>query len=166
MFKKFVLVPVLFIITAIFSGCIFDKNDQLKSEIIPDENLPAGFTYLGNHPSTLEVAGASIKSLEGVYRYNGIDDAYIQVIETDDPEKILNQYKEKVKKEFKQEYDPFKEISINDHKATQITDYSFVNGEQKPFYSIVWTTKNAMILVTSPGTELQPVISLATATKH
>jgi len=137
-----------------------------KSEFIPEDNLPMGFTFMGSHDSIFEINGTTMKSQEGVYRYNSINDIYIEVIKTDNPDILLNQYREQIKKQFKEGYDPFKEITINDHKAMQITDYSTVDGKQKPFYSIVWTTKNAMILITSPITELQPIITLATATKN
>jgi len=166
MFKKLALLPVLFVIIALFSGCIDNKNNNPKSEFIPEDNLPMGFTFMGSHESTFEIDNVSMKSLEGVYRYNSVNDVYIEVIKTDNPDNLLNQYREQIKKQFKEGYDPFKEITFNDHKATQITDYSTVDGKQKPFYSIVWTAKNSMIMVTSPGTELQPIITLATATKN
>lgn len=163
MLKKFALIPLLLIITVIFAGCISNKSDNTKSEFIPVDNLPVGFTYMGSHETTIDVGGVSLKALEGIYRQNNVNDVYIQVNETDKPDQILNQYMEQTKQQFKSA--TFEDISINDHNATKITHIPTIK-EQRPSYTIIWTTKNAMILVTSSTADLQAVIALATATKH
>lgn len=156
--------PLLLITTALISGCIFDKDDKTTNppakELIPQANLPEGFTYMGVHETPVEIGGSSINAIEGVYRNRG-EDVYIQVIKTDDPEALIAQYKLRYKNV---RYDPFKEISLNGHKATQVTDYSTINGQQKPNYAVIWAIEKAMIIVSSPTADAQTVIALATAT--
>lgn len=163
MSNKFVLLILL--VSAVFiSGCV-DKdngtNPPVKSELIPTTNLPAGFIYMATHETPVEIGGSSINATEGVYRNNG-EDAYIQVIENNNPEALITQYTAMYNNV---RYNPFQEISLNGHKATQVTDYSTVNGQQKPNYAVIWATEKAMIIVSSPTADAQTVIALATATK-
>lgn len=166
MSNKFVSMLLLLAVAVFISGCV-DKdngtNPPVKPELIPTTNLPDGFTYKGVHETPVEIGGSSINATEGVYRNSG-EDVYIQVIKNDNPEALLALYKEQLKKEFKSSYDPFQEISLNGHKATQVTDYSTINGQQKQHYAVIWTTGKAMILVASPTADLQTVLALATAT--
>jgi len=167
MSKKFLLMPLLLITTLLISGCIFDKDNgntpPVKTGVIPTANLPTGFTYMGTHETPVNIGGSSINATEGVYRDNG-DDVYIQVIENDNPEALVAEYKQQVKKEYKGSYDPFREIYLNGHNATQITDYTTINAQQKPSYAIIWATGKAMILVSSPTADIQTVLALASAT--
>ncbi len=128
--------------------------------LIPTTNLPAGFTYMGIHETPVEIGSFSINATEGVYRNNG-EDFYILVIKNDDPEALITQYKARYKNA---RYDPFKEISFNGHKATQVTDYSTINGKQTQNFAVIWATEKTMIIVSSPTAALQKVIALATAT--
>lgn len=164
MSNKIVLMLILLVAGVFISGCA-DKdngtNPPVKPDLIPQTNLPDGFTYMGVHETPVEIGGSSINATEGVYRNNG-EDVYIQVIKNDNPEALINQYKQ----EFKNvRYNPFQEISLNGHKATQVTDYSTVNGQQKPNYAVIWATEKAMIIVSSPTADAQTVIALAAATK-
>lgn len=157
---------LLLVAAVLISGCIFDKEKETTNppvkELIPKTSLPDGFTYMGIHEIPVEIGGSSINATEGVYRNNG-EDVYIQVIENDKPEALITQYKQRYKNV---KYDPFKEISLNGHKATQVTDYTIVNGQQKPNYAVIWATEKAMVLVTSPTADAQTVIGLATATGY
>ncbi len=128
--------------------------------LIPTTNLPAGFTYMGIHETPVEIGSFSINATEGVYRNNG-EDFYILVIKNDDPEALITQYKARYKNA---RYDPFKEISFNGHKATQVTDYSTINGKQTQNFAVIWATEKTMIIVNSPTADIQTVIALATAT--
>ena len=163
MSNKFVLL-ILLVAGVLISGCT-DKdngtNPPVKSELIPTTNLPDGFTYRGVHETIINIGSSSINATEGVYRNSG-DDVYIQVIKNDNPEALITQYKQ----EFKNvKYNPFQEITLNGHKATQVTDYSTINGKQQPHYSVIWATEKAMILVSSPtAADAKTVIALATAT--
>ncbi len=162
MSKKIIWIPLLLIAAILISGCTTTGTD-----LIPKTNLPPGFTYVAVHSdnsTTMNIGGSLVNYTEGVYNYNG-DDLYIQVIESDNPQALLAQYKLDVQKEFKSNYDPFTPISINGHDATQVTDFDLVKGKQKPFYTIVWTTRKDMILVASPTADIQTVIALANATK-
>jgi hypothetical protein len=157
------LISVLFIITVLISGCIFQKgnNENSTAGIIPQTGLPVGFTFMAIHETTQDIGGTSINATEGVYRYNNIEDVYIQVIKNDNPEALLAQYKESYKDA---KYDPFTEISLNGHKATEVTDYTVLNGQNIPSYTIIWATDKAIILVSSPTSDAKTLVALATAT--
>jgi hypothetical protein len=159
MSKKIIWIPVLLII-AILTGC---TNTTVSTDLIPTTNLPSGFTYVGSHVISVSIGGSSINATEGVYKNNG-DDVYIQVIENDNPQALLAEYKLQIQNEFKSGYNPFQDISFNGHNATQVTDFTTVQGQQRQDYSVVWATGKAMILVASPTADLQTVIALAKAT--
>lgn len=153
---------LILLVTAVFiAGCI-DKgtNPPIKSDLIPTTGLPDGFTYMGIHETPVAIGSTSINATEGVYRNNG-EDFYIQVIKNDDPVALITQYKASYKNA---RYDPFKEISLNGHKATQITDYSTVDGKQTQIFAVIWSTEKTMIIVSSPTADIQKVLALATAT--
>jgi hypothetical protein len=167
MSKKLWISAVL-IITVLISGCIFDKekiDQNSTSGVIPQTGLPVGFTYMGTHETPVDIGGNSINATEGVYRNNG-DDFYIQVFENDKPQALLAEYKLQIQNEFKSGYNPFTPISLNGHNATQVTDYTIINGKNTPNYSIIWTTEKAMILVFSPTSDAKTLIALATATGY
>lgn len=158
----------MFLATMVFiSGCIDDKNNEnpvnvtetIKSEQIPTANLPSGFTFMAMHETDVDIGSSSRKAIEGVYRVDG-DEVYVQVFNSETPEALINEYKSQFKDA---NYDPFIEISINGHKATQVKYYIIINGTQIPKYNLIWTTKNSMIKVGS-SVDAQKIIDLATAT--
>ncbi len=159
MLKKIICIPLLFITAILISGC---TTTTAGPDLIP-KDVP-GFTYIGVHETPVSIGGASINATEGVYKYND-NDLYIQVIENDNPQALLAQYKEQIRKEFRSDYNPFTPISINGHDATRVTDSYIVKGQEKPDYTIVWATGKEMILVGSPTADLQTVVSLANATR-
>lgn len=160
MSKKIIWIPVLLITAILISGCTTTGTD-----VIPKNNLPDGFAYIGAHEIPVNIGSISINATEGIYRYND-NDVYIQVIESDNPQALLARYKEQIRKEFKSDYNPFMPISINGHNATQVTDFHTVKGEpNQDYYTIVWTTSKDMISVSSPTAELKTVIALANAIK-
>ena len=165
MSNKFILLIILLATTVFISGCVFNQDDQKKagteSEFILKTNLPAGFKYLGVHEIPFEIGSSSVNATEGVYRY-GDEDIYIQVIKNDDPAALMTQYKSDIKKEFNSDYDPFKEITINGHKATQVTDFSVIDGKDTPRYGVFWTNNNYLIVV-GKSFNTNTVVTLATA---
>ncbi len=163
--SKKVWISAVLIITVLISGCIFDNgnNQNSTSGVIPQTALPAGFTYMGTHETHVDIGGNSINATEGVYRYNNVEDVYIQVIKNDNPEDLIAKYKQQYSN-FK--YDPFKEISLNGHKATQVTDYTTINGKDEPNYSLIWATDKSMILVSSPTSDVQTLLAIATVTGY
>ncbi len=161
MSKKLIWIPLLLVTAILISGC------TTSTDLIPKTNLPPGFTYVAVHSDNstiMDIGGSLVNYTEGIYKYSG-DDLYIQVIESDNPQALLTQYKEQIQKQFKTAYNPFTTISINGHDATQVTDFDVVKGEQKQDYAIVWATGKEMILVASPTADLQTVMTLANATK-
>ncbi len=155
MYKK---IALLLIIAILVSGCVFNGN---SNKVIPQTNLPYGFTYLGTHETEVNINGISMNATEGVYRHK---EGYfrIQVIKDDNPERLLAQYKLQYKNV---KYSPFKEISFNGHKATMITDYSIRHGKQVPLYTVIWANKRYLFIVTSEEpTDSETVIALAAAT--
>ncbi len=161
-------ISAVLIITVLISGCIFDKekgnpNSTLNSGFIPQTGLPVGFTYMGIHETPVDIGGTPINATEGVYRYNNVEDVYIQVIKNDNPENLIAMYKQRYSKV---RYDPFKEISINGHKATQVMDYTTINGKETQNYSLIWATEKAMIVVSSPTSDAQTLMAIATASGY
>ncbi len=167
MSNKFILLSI-FLITAVFiSGCIDDNKPPVyatEQALIPTTGLPPGFTYMGTHDVDVEIGGKLVNATEGVYR-NGEDDIYIQVIENEKPDALMEQYKSDFKKQFKSDYNPFEEISFNGHTATKTTDFITMNGGTKTRYSIIWVTGKSMVIVGS-SSDFQAVKDLATATGH
>lgn len=167
MSKKITLLIVFLAATVLISGCIDEKkngnvSEPVKSDIIPQTNLPSGLTFMAIHETYVDIGNTSKKATEGFYRTGEGEDIYIQVFQSASPEELLTEYRSQYKD---LKYDPFTEITINDHKAIKATLYSTRNGNEIPRYSIIWTTKNAMIKVSSSTSE-QKVIDLATATKN
>ncbi|MFZ2410477.1 MAG: hypothetical protein WAW23_02795, partial [Candidatus Methanoperedens sp.] len=130
-------------------------------DLIPTTGLPEGITFMGSHETYVEIGGSLINATEGVYRNKG-EDFYIQVIKNNDTDDLIARYKSMYKNV---RYEPFQEISLNGHKATQITDYTTINGKQQPNYAVIWAIEKATIIVSSPTADIQAVIALATATK-
>jgi hypothetical protein len=167
MSKKYIFLSILLIATTFISGCIFDKNSGTNQTIGPDfiprTNLPAGFTFMGVHETTMDIANSTVSAFEGVYRYGG-EDIYIQAFKHDNPEALLSQFKADLRT-LKKDYDPFEEISINGHSATKFTDFIVLDGKNVPRYSIIWANRGYMIQVGSFA-DVNPVIVLASATGY
>ncbi len=157
-------ISAVLIITVLISGCIFDKgnNQNSTSGVIPQTGLPVGFTYNGTHETSVPIGGTSINATEGVYKYNNVDDVYVDLIKNNNPQELVIQYKSKYKDA---NYNPFEEVSFNGHNATQIKDYYIENATQVAYYSIMWTNGSSMIIVGS-SPDAHAVLSLATATGH
>lgn len=168
MFNKYILLSILIITSVFLSGCIFEKDDKANQSIGPDfilkTDLPAGFTYLGIHETTINIANSNVSGFEGVYRYGG-EDIYITAIKNDDPESLLSKYKADLRTHFNKDYNPFEDISINGHAATKLTDFIIINGNNVPRYSIIWANKGYMIKVGSFA-DVNPVVVLASATGY
>lgn len=162
MSKKLWISAVL-IITVLISGCIFDKekvDQNSTSGVIPQTGLPVGFTYMGTHETPLDIGDTPTNATEGIYKYNNVDDVYIQLINNNNPQELLRQYKLKYKDA---NYSPFEEVSFNGHSATKIKDYFMKNTTQVAYYSIMWTNGSSMIIVGS-SPDANAILSLATAT--
>jgi hypothetical protein len=168
MSNKYILLSILLISSVFISGCVFENNNKLNQTIGPDfiprTNLPAGFTYMGIHETTINIANSTVSGFEGVYRYGG-DDIYIAAIKHDDPEALLTQYKADLRTHFNKDYNPFEEIPINGHVATKLTDIIIINGKSVPRYSIIWANRGYMIQVGSFA-DVNPVVVLASATGY
>ncbi|MCE8423138.1 MAG: hypothetical protein J5U19_03050 [Candidatus Methanoperedens sp.] len=163
MSKKIIL--LIFVISVLFiSGCV-DKNTGLPqtadSELIPQINLPEGFSYIGLHETSVDISGSSEKALEGSYRYNG-DDIYVQTIRSNDTASLIQKYKDIYKDA---NYNPFEEVSFNGHKATQIKFYVTDYRGQQPRYTLIWAAKEHMIIVGSLS-DNKTVMTLAIATRY
>jgi len=168
MSKKYILLSILLISSVFFSGCVFENknkpNQTIGPDFIPRMNLPAGFTFMGIHETTMDIGNSTVSGFEGVYRYGG-KDIYIVAIKHDAPVDLLAQYKKDLSKDFKPDYNPFEETSINGHSATKFTDTIIMDGKNVPRYSIIWANKGYMIQVGSLA-DVNPVIVLASATGY
>lgn len=168
MSNKYILLSILMIASVFLSGCVFENNNKINQTIgadfIPRTNLPPGFTFMGIHEITMDIGNSTVSGFEGVYRYGG-EDIYIVAIKHDAPVDLLAQYKKDLRKEFKADYDPFEDISINGHAATKFTDARIQNGKMEPRYTIIWAKGGYMIQVGSFA-DVNPVIVLASATGY
>ena len=167
--NKYVLLSILIITSVFLSGCIFDNNNNkpnqtIGPDFIPRTNLPPGFTFMGVHEITIDIANNSVNGFEGVYRYAG-DDIYIIAAKSDNPEALLSQHKADIKQKFREDYNPFEEISINGHAATKLSDITILNGKEEQRYSIIWAKGGYMIQVGSSPDSLI-AFSLASATGY
>ncbi len=172
MTNKSLLSVVLLVIIVFSSGYIFGKYNgtslinqttTTSPDFIPKINLPAGFVYRSMHETKVDINGAQLSAIEGIYRYKeGYAD--IEGIKTDSPEALINQYKSRYKYA---NYNPFQEIYFNGHNATLVTDYSIRNGHQEPSYTVMWNNSSYVFIVfNEEPTDAQIVINLATATGH
>jgi hypothetical protein len=153
------IVPAIFI-----SGCVSNKEPagtQVSNPVIPQSNLPAGFSFMGIHEATVDIGGSSINGTEGVYRNNN-EDLYIQVIKTNQPSFMVDQYKQTYKDA---KYDPFEEVFFNGHNATKVKDYTTKNGKQVIEYTVIWANVDSVIIVGSSN-DSNSVLNLAAATGH
>ena len=168
MSKKYIFLSILLISSVFISGCIFDNNNKSNQTIGPDfiprTNLPVGFTFMGIHETTLNIANSTVSGFEGIYRYGG-EDIYIDAFKNEGPEALLSQYKTDLRTHFKKDYNPFEEISINGHAATKLTDIIILDGKDVPRYSIIWANKGYMIQV-GPFADVNTVVVLASATGY
>ena len=167
MHNKYVLLSILIITSVFLSGCIFDDNNNkpnqtIGPDFIPRTNLPPGFSFMGVHDTTKDIANSTFNMSEGVYRYGG-EDIYIQAIKNDNADVLLSKYKEELRQKFVSDYNPFEEITLNGHSATKYSDIRHVDG--KRLYSIIWVNKGYLIQVGSFA-DFVTVISLATATGY
>lgn len=165
MSKKLVMTAILIITAAFISGCVFEKEDPEEGNVpdfFPTDNLPSGFVYMGTHDTNISINGTIMKGEEGIYKYNDEEDIYIQVIENKEPANLIQEFKQRFRNA---NYDPFKEISFNGHKATQVKEYFMDNGRQVSAYSIVWATEEKMIIIGSSG-QSQAVMNMAIRTGH
>lgn len=168
MSKKIILLTILIIASLFISGCVFEDtsktNKTIGPDFIPRTNLPTGFTFMGIHETTMDIANSTVSGFEGIYRYKG-EDIYIVAIKHDDPEALFSQYKADLKMQFKPDFNPFEEISINGHAATKFTDAIILNGKQELRYSIIWARNGYMIQV-GPSADPMIVATLASATGY
>ncbi|VVB88120.1 Uncharacterised protein [uncultured archaeon] len=169
MSNKFVLLLVLLSTTLFISGCITgedsNKNNTtpagIGNDMIPKTNLPQGFVYMATHEVSVPIGTSFMNATEGVYRNNG-EDLYVQVIKSENPDAVIAQFRSRYANV---KYIPFQEIYFNGHNATQVTDYTTINGNQKPHYTVIWPADKSVIIV-GTSTQSQIVISLASATSH
>lgn len=168
MSNKYRLLSILIIASVFSSGCIFDEKtrpDQTSEpDFIPTTNLPAGFTFMGIHDTKVIIANSTVFGFEGVYRYGG-EDIYVIALNNEDPEALLAKYKADITAQYKKDYKPFEEISINGHPATKVNDLGISNGREQQKYRIIWA-KGGYLVEIGFSTNPNVVVSLATATGY
>lgn len=156
MSNKIILLVVLLVTAVFISGCIYGNGD----EPAPNNDLPDGFTYLGTHETYVEIGDTNMAAVEDIYRNKIGEDIYVQVIESDNPDGLITMFKSHYKDA---NYEPFKDIRFNGHIATQVKDYTVINGTQEPRYTIIWATENSLMIVGSSKNE-KDVLDMAIAT--
>ncbi len=166
MSNKYILLSILIIASVFLSGCIDDKtaNTATPPDFIPKTNFSSGFTFMGIHDTKVNIAGSMQSGFEGVYRYGG-EDIYVVALKNDDPEALLARYKADIRAQYPKDYNPFEEISINNHPATKVSDLSVSNGKEEKKYRIIWA-KEGYVVEVGLSTNADAVNSLATATGY
>lgn len=174
MLKKIVIISILFASIIFFSGCVDDaKNSGNNSdnqiddpvisqyENIPRTNLPPGITFLDVHETEVEIGNYTRNAIEGIYRTDVDDDeVYVQIINDENPSLLIDEFKSYYKEA---NYNPFTEITINGHNATQVTYYRVEDGKQIAKHTIIWATKKSMIKV-GGSVDAMKLVSLSSAT--
>lgn len=164
---KIVILSMSLAVIILFSGCITDNGKPVnetgnaKYKQIPTTGLPPGVTFMDVHETGVQIGDSSREAIEGIYRSDtDTDEIYIQVFNTENPQILVDEYKLKYKDA---NYEPFTEVSVNGHKATQVKYYVTKDGKQVPKYNLIWITKDSMIKV--GGSEnVTKVTGLAAAT--
>ncbi len=168
MSNKYIILSILIIASVFSSGCIFDEKtrpDQTtEPDFIPTTNLPAGFTFMAIHDTKVIIANSTVSGFEGVYRYGG-EDIYVIALKNDDPEALLTKYKAEIIAQYRKDYNPFEEISINNHPATKVNDLGISNGKEQQKYRIIWP-KGGYLVEVGFSTNPSVVYSLARATGY
>lgn len=168
MLKKTIIISTFLALIVLFSGCINDNTEKpvnetgnAKYEQIPTTGLPQGVTFMDAHETDVDIGNSVEKAIEGIYRSDtDTDEIYIQIFNMENPQKLVDEYKSRYKDA---NYEPFTEISVNGHKATQVKYFGTKEGKQIPKYNVIWATKDSMIKV-GGSVDAQKVINLAEAT--
>ncbi|CAD7768636.1 hypothetical protein FHEFKHOI_00363 [Candidatus Methanoperedenaceae archaeon GB50] len=131
-------------------------------DLIPRENLPIGITYLGTHETTIDPIG--VKGREGVYKNSEGVDFYVRVIKCESnraAEELIEKYKSRYEK---YPYNPFEEVIINNHTATQVRDTTLQGGRHVSTYTYIWRNENYVFITASNlPDENSPTFKLANA---
>jgi len=158
MLKKYIFLSILIISSVFLSGCVFDNNNKpnqtIGPDFIPRTNLPAGFTFMGIHDITMDIANSSVSGFEGVYRYGG-DDIYITAVKHDDPEALLSEYKADLREPFKADYLPdlVNFLTKNQRKVIVATNASLVPLFEKE----LWKMGDAILIIVRIDHMDQPI---------
>lgn len=159
---KSISLLILLAAAVLFSGCVSDKdgNKVNESGLFPKTNLPGGYSLEAVHDTEVNIGNSSFNATEGLYKYNS-GYAEIQAVKNENPADLIDLYKSEYKEA---KYNPFEEISFNDHKATIVTDYVTRNGKSEPKYTVIWTNGNYMFIAfNEQPTDSKTVVAFATA---
>jgi hypothetical protein len=157
-YKSLLTFLVLFL-TVVALGCVDQTSsgngkavkppisEATIEDMIPVENLPVGITYLGTHEETLGNLG--VTATEAVYKNSDKDDFYVRVIAAeskDAAEQLVSDYKSQYRN---LRYDPFEEVVLNNHSATQIKENTLKGGRRVFTYTYIWNNENYVFIVAS-----------------
>lgn len=169
---KSISLLILLATAVLLSGCISDKDGNKvnnttvtknESGFFPKTNLPPGFSLETIHETEVKIGNSSFNATEGLYKYNS-GYAEIQAVKHENPTDLIDQYRLQYKDA---NYNPFEEISFNDHKATIVTDYFIREGKQDSKYTVIWTNGSYMfIAVSEEQTNSKTVVAFATASRY
>lgn len=138
-------------------GCLNDREVEntnttkppisvaTMDDLIPTDNLPIGITYIASHPIT----ELGVNATEGVYKNSEGIDFYVRVIKTESnkaAEELIKEYKAQYKN---YPYDPFEEVTLNNHTATQVRDKPLQDGTRVSTYTYIWNKENYVFITTS-----------------
>lgn len=154
------LLMIFILILSVFAlGCIENTDSVNKNgvtgkppiskatmdDLIPVKNLPIGLTYLGVHEASLGNLG--VTATEAIYKNSDGEDFYVRVVKTENTD-AAKQLIEDYKSEYSNyRYEPFEEVVLNNHSATQIKENTLQEGKRVFTYSYLWNNENYVFIV-------------------
>lgn len=162
----------LLAIAIFLSGCVSykDSNKVNNSTITPTEsgffpkaNLPPGYSFETVYETKEKIGNSSFNATGGLYKYNS-GYAEILAIEHENPTSLMGLYRSQYDNVT---YNPFEEISFNNHKATIVTRYFSRDGKEEPKYTVIWTNGSYLFIARNEEqTDANTIVSFATASGH
>ncbi|HHI30756.1 hypothetical protein B6V01_003000 [Methanosarcinales archaeon ex4572_44] len=156
---KIAMFLLIISLSILVPGCVDEREVETNNttkppisvatmdDLIPTDNLPIGITYLGTHEITIDSPEAN--ATEAVYKNSEGIDFYVRVIKRESnkaAEELIDEYKSQYKN---YPYDPFEEVALNNHTATQVRDKSLQGGTRVSTYTYVWNNENYVFITTS-----------------
>jgi len=156
---KIAMLLLIISLSILAPGCVDDReventkttkppiSEATMDDLIPTENLPIGITYLGTHEIT--ISELDVKATEAVYKNSERIDFYVRVIKTANnktAKDLIDEYKSRYNK---YPYDPFEEMTLNNHTTIQIRDKTLQEGSRVSTYTYIWNNENYVFITTS-----------------
>ncbi|WP_143072333.1 hypothetical protein [Methanolobus profundi] len=149
--------------------------DAGTSDLVPSEDLPASYEFLGVRELSAEYVGEEYVSIsgvigasEGLYMYQDSTDVYIDVIEMEDTtsaEAFISEYRSGFSSLSVGE-SRFTDVSLNGHSAVRILQYITMETSNVKRYTYVWNNGEYVFIVGGATDDYAVLSGLAEATGY